>query len=164
MLLLWCISLFCKAVNHRSPRGKEYKSGKTQLKGNQFSPMLDLRRCRAVSWDQEHCVVHLLFKEDHRGETICSTSSPLRSLLSFAAWEKQTNLLPPEPAMFYVSTIKQVTVFNRSQPSFQTLNSIITEADSSSPPVHWVWLILCDLLLAAFVIFMSDLTSLWDGS
>ena len=42
----------------------------------------------------------------------------------------------------------------------QTLNSIITEANSSS--VHWVWLILSDPLLAAFFIFTTELTSLWD--
>ena len=46
-------------------------------------------------------------------------------------------------------------------PLLQTLNLIITEANSSSP-VHWLWLILSDLLLAAFFIFMAELTSLWD--
>lgn len=67
---------------------------------------------------------------------------------SLKSWNRHNGFLWG-PAMFHVGTIKQVTVATQSQPPFQTLNSIITEANSSSQ-VHRLWLILSDLLLAAF--------------
>jgi len=87
----------------------------------------------------------------HWRNTKSSSSFPLRSWLSSAAPRKQTQRLPPVSCRSPYSPI----------PFLQALNSLLQRL---TPQHHKFteWLILSDPLLAAFFIFMAELTSLWD--
>lgn len=163
-----CISLLSSQPPFPKRHSWEDKSGK----GNYYKTISFDIFLFTTKTEQSHEIyrntdwfIAVLFKRyrmEHWRKTTPSISSPLRSWLSSAVLGKQMQGFPPELAMFNIGTIKRVTAATHPRPFLQTLNSIITEANCSSPQVHRVWLILSDPLLAAFFIFMAELTSLWD--
>lgn len=121
ILLFWS-SLFPWFPYSQPPspkrQSREDKSGKTQLLEEEYFLLFHFHIYHKAETERSHGIrntgwfVGFLF-ERYRGELwgkTSSTSSPLRSWLSFAALRKQTQQLPSEPSMFHVGTIKQVTV------------------------------------------------------
>lgn len=148
----------CFLVNHHFPRGtaEKIKVGKATLKRTIFFDIFLFTTKTEQSRETSNTdwfigVLFRRYRMEHWRKTTSSVSAPLRSWVNSVLLENRCR-------GFLLSWLCLTS--HSTQP--QTLNSIITGADSSSPWEHWVWLILSDPLLAAFFIFMGALTSLWD--